>query len=79
MNRHQAVGSALVFDPNIGQRIPRFIGQVQPQAARILRRLDEHVAVGIALRLCPAGAIDAGGKVEFGLRRRRRDPKCRQC
>ena len=59
---HQAVGQAVVVDLNAGQRLPRFIYQVQPQAARILRRFDHHLAGGIALCLCPAGAVDADSK-----------------
>ena len=45
---HQAVGQAVVVDLNAGQRLPRFIYHVQPQAAGILRRFDHHLAGGIA-------------------------------
>ena len=61
-NCHQTVGSLLVFHLQACERVPRFIDPVQPQTPLILRRLNQHVAVGIASRLCPAGAIDARGK-----------------
>ena len=77
MNRHQAVGLTLIFDLNVGERLSGFIDQVQPEAVRILRRLNQHVAVGIALRLRPAGAVGAGGKEKIGLGRRRRGSKGR--
>ena len=61
-NGDQTVGKLLVFHLQAGERVSRVIDPVQPQAARILRRLNQHVAVGIALCLRPAGAIDARGK-----------------
>ena len=57
-----AVGKTVVVDLNAGQRLPRFICHVQPQAAGILRRFDHHLAGGIAPGLRPAGAVDAGSK-----------------
>ena len=59
---HQAVGQAVIVDLNAGQRLPRFICHVQPQAAGILRRFDHHLAGGIAPGLRPAGAVDADSK-----------------
>ena len=67
---HQAVGSALVLNLDAGQRLPSLIHHLHPQAAGELRRLDHHLAGGIAHRLGPAGSVGAGGEGELRLRHR---------